>query len=106
MWSGRQGVVAGQSAAALHGSKWVDNRKPAELLWPISAATQKGIHTWSDRFDDDETEVIDGIRTTTPARTALDLAFRYPVGKAVAAIDALARKTHLKIADAELLADR
>ena len=43
---------------------------------------------------------------TTPARTALDLACRYPLGKAVAAIDALARATHLKTADVELLADR
>ena len=43
---------------------------------------------------------------TTPARTALDIACRYPLGKAVAAIDALARATHLKMADVELLADR
>ncbi|EUA23407.1 hypothetical protein I553_5470 [Mycobacterium xenopi 4042] len=43
---------------------------------------------------------------TTPARTALDLACRNPVGKAVAAIDSLARATHLKMADVELLTDR
>ena len=46
------------------------------------------------------------MRVTTPARTALDIACRYPLGKAVAAIDALARATHLKMADVELLADR
>ena len=105
LWSGRQGIVAGQSAAALHGAKWVDGRKPAELLWS-NRRPPKGIHTWSDGVADDEVEVIDGIRVTTPARTALDLACRYPVGKAVAAIDALARKTQLKIADVELLVDR
>jgi hypothetical protein len=44
--------------------------------------------------------------TTTPARTALDIACRLPVGKAVAAIDSLARATHLKMADVELLAER
>lgn len=43
---------------------------------------------------------------TTPARTALDIACRYPVDKALAAIDALARATHLKMADVELLAQR
>ncbi|PQM44053.1 hypothetical protein C1Y40_05789 [Mycobacterium talmoniae] len=43
---------------------------------------------------------------TTPARTALDIACRYPLGQAVAAIDALARATHLKVADVELLAQR
>ncbi len=105
LWSGREGVVAGQSAAALHGAKWVDDRRPAELLWP-NRRPPRGIHTGSGVFADDEVEVIDGIRVTTAARTALDIACRYPLGKAVAAIDALARATHLKMAEVELLADR
>jgi hypothetical protein len=58
------------------------------------------------RFADDEIDAIDGIRVTTPARTALDLACRYPTDRAVAAIDALARATRLEIAEVELLADR
>ena len=105
LWSGRHGIVAGQSAAALHGAMWVDVRRPAELLWS-NRRPPKGIHTWSDRIVDDEVEVINGIRVTTPARTALDLACRHPVGKAIAAVDALARATGLKIADVELLIDR
>ncbi len=105
LWSGRRSVVAGRSAAALHGAKWVDGRKPAELLWP-NRHPPRGIRAWADRFDGDETEVIGGIRVTTPARTALDLACRYPFVKAVAAIDALARATHLKVADVELIAER
>lgn len=105
LWSGRQGVVAGQSAAAIHRAKWVDSRRPAELLW-TNRRPASGIQTWSDNFADDEIEVIDGIRVSTPARTALDIASRYPLGKAVAAIDALARATHLKMADVELLAER
>jgi hypothetical protein len=105
LWSGRQGVVAGQSAAALHGARWVDNHGPAELLWP-NRRPPTGIRAWSDRFTDDEVESIDEILVTTPARTALDIACRYPPGKAVAAIDALARATQLKMADVELLADR
>ena len=83
----------------------VDNGRPAELLWP-NRHPPKGIHTWSDQWADDEIDVIDGIRTTTPARTALDLACRYPLDRSVAAIDALARATQLKTADVELLADR
>jgi hypothetical protein len=105
LWSRRQGVLAGQSAAALHGAKWVDARRPAELLWP-NRRPPTGIHAWSDERADDEVEVIDGSLVTTPVRTALDLACRYPLGKAVAAIDALARATHLKTADVELLAER
>lgn len=34
LWTRRQGVVAGQSAAAMYGAKWVDASKPAEVLWP------------------------------------------------------------------------
>ena len=79
---------------------------PAEVLWPKSATRQRVFDSWSDRIADDEVEVVNGMRVTTPARTALDIACRYPLGKAVAAIDALARATHLKMADVELLADR
>jgi hypothetical protein len=61
-------------------------------LWP-NRHPPSGIHTWSDQWADDETELIDGIMVTTPARTALDLACRYPLGRAVAAIDALAHAT-------------
>ena len=51
-------------------------------------------------------QLIGGMPVTTPARTAFDLACRYPAGKAVAAIDALARATRLKAADVELIAER
>jgi hypothetical protein len=61
---------------------------------------------WSDRVDDDEVHTIRGVRVTTPERTALDIACRYPQRQAVAAIDALARSTRMKMADVELLADR
>lgn len=89
----------------MHGAKWVDDHAPAELLYDYRRPPN-GIRTWSDRFGDDEIQLITGTPTTTPARTALDLACRYPVGKAVAAIDALACATHLKMADVELLAER
>jgi hypothetical protein len=38
LWTHRQGVIAGLSAAALHGAKWVDDRTPVEL--ECSAATR------------------------------------------------------------------
>lgn len=105
LWSRRRGVIAGQSAAALHGAKWVDDRAPAELQYDCRRPP-RGVRTWSDRVQADEFQLIEGMRVTTPARTALDLACRYPLGKAVAAIDALARATRLKMADVELLAER
>jgi hypothetical protein len=105
LWCRRRGVVAGQSAAALHRAKWVDDSRPAELLYDCRRPP-RGVRTWSDRVEHDEVQLIEGMRVTTPARTALDLACRYPLGRAVAAIDALSRATRLKMADVELLAAR
>jgi hypothetical protein len=105
LWSRRRGVVAGRSASALHGAKWVDDHASAELLYDYRRPPS-GLRTWSDRVADDEIQLITGIPVTTPARTALDLARRYPVDAAVAAIDALARATDLKALDVEILAER
>jgi hypothetical protein len=105
LWSRRRGIVAGRSASALHGAKWIDAKAPAEILYENRHAPA-AIRTWADRTEDDEVGLVDGTPVTTPARTALDLASRYPVDKAVAMIDALARATRLKMADVELLAER
>lgn len=105
LWSRRRAVVAGRSASAVHGAKWVDHQAPAELLYGYRRPP-RGIRTWSDRFAQDEFQTVAGIPATTPARTALDLACRNPFGKAVAAIDALARTTGLKMIDVEMLAER
>jgi YD repeat-containing protein len=105
LWSSRRGVVAGRSAAALHGAKWVDANRPAEIIYENRHAPA-AIRTWSDYIEDDEITLLDGCKVTTSARTALDVACRYPVDEAVAAIDALARATRLKMADVELLAER
>ncbi len=48
LWTQRHGVVAGQSAAALHGANWVDPARPAEVLW-FNRRPPPGLHTWSDR---------------------------------------------------------
>jgi very-short-patch-repair endonuclease len=105
LWARRQGVVAGFSAAALHGSRWVDDRKPVELIHD-NRHRLPGIQTRGDRLEDDEIEIVAGIPVTSPARTAIDLGCWYPTMTAVAAIDALARATDIKAADAELLAQR
>jgi hypothetical protein len=105
LWSRRRGIVAGRSAAVLHGAKWIDAKAPAELIYP-NRHPPKGIRTWADRIADDEVVMLRGIPVTAPARTALDLASRYPRDMAVELIDALARATRLKMADVELLAER
>lgn len=105
LWSRRRGIIAGLTAAALHGAKWVDPDAPVEIIHD-NRNSMTGLRVRGDRIDDDEIGDVDGIPTTTPARTALDLACWYPTGEAVAAIDALARATGLTLAEVEALAAR
>lgn len=105
LWSRRRGVIAGFTAAALRGSKWVDAARPIDILHD-NRHPQPGIQVWGDRLERDEFDLMDGLPVTTAARAALDLACWYPTTTAVAAIDALARATELKISDVDLLADR
>ncbi|GBG36155.1 hypothetical protein [Mycobacterium montefiorense] len=105
LWSRRRGVIAGFSAAALHGSKWVDNARPVDIIHD-NRHPLPGLQIWGDRIESDEFELIAGVPVTTAVRTALDLGCWYPTMTAVAAVDALARATELKTADVELLAAR
>jgi len=105
LWSGRTATVAGLSAAALHRTAWIDDWLPAELNRP-SRDKARGIILRSDTLDDDETCVRDGIRMTTPARTAFDLGRRKGLTAAAIRLDALMHATEVKAADVELLADR
>ena len=103
--SRRRGILAGFSASALHGARWIDSSRPATLI-DTNRRIAPGVEVWEERIDADEIAVGHGMRVTSPARTALDLARRYPLGVAVAAVDALAQATELKLADVELLVDR
>ncbi len=105
LWAKRQGVVAGHSAAAIHGSRWVDDTTPVELIHD-NRHRLPGLRTHGDRIDADEIVIVDGVPVTSPARTALDLGCWHPIMSGVAAIDALARATEVKAADVELLASR
>jgi restriction endonuclease-like protein len=105
LWSRRSATLAGLSAAALHRAAWIDDWLPAELN-RRRRDKACGIILHSDTLDDDETCVRDGIRLTTPARTAFDLGRRKGLITAVIRLDALMHATDLKAADVELLADR
>lgn len=103
--SRRRGVLAGYSASALHGAKWIGADMPAAIIDTNHRRTP-GVQVWKDRLEPDEIAVIDGMRVTAPARTALDLASRYPLDSAVAAVDALMQATSVKLPDIEVIADR
>lgn len=105
LWTGGSGILAGHSASALHGALWVDPTRNAEVIHD-NRHRQAGITVWSGEISPDEACVIDGMRVTTPARTAFDIASRYPRGRAVAAIDALCRASELKVFEMYGLSER
>jgi hypothetical protein len=105
LWSRRRGIIAGLSAAALHGAKWVDERAPLEILH-TNRNPNRGLLVRGDRISEDEFELLEGIPVTNVARTALDLGCWYPTGDAVAAIDALVRTVELTMADFQMLTER
>jgi hypothetical protein len=57
LWSGREATVAGLSAAALHGSKWIDAALPAELT-RCAARKIDGILIHRERLEDDEARLV------------------------------------------------
>lgn len=103
--SRRRGILAGFSASALHGSRWINPAWPATVI-DTNRRPVRGARVWADSIDADEVGLAHGMQVTSPARTALDLARRYPLDVAVAAIDALAQAVELKLADIDLLVDR
>jgi hypothetical protein len=105
LWSGRRATAAGLSAAALHGSLWIDSKWPPELNQQSQHRTN-GILLHSDELTDDEVCDINGISATTPARTAFDLGRRRGRTMAVIRLDALMQATNLKPIDVQLLIER
>jgi hypothetical protein len=105
LWSGRQATVAGLSAAALYGTKWIDDRMPAEL-YRRNGKPVDGIVIHRDELFEDEWRLLRGIRATTPARTAFDLGRRGRRIPAVAHVDALANATKLQPSHVEPLIER
>lgn len=94
LWSGGRGVVAGLSAAALHGVHAVPDATTVELIMPNTRAPE-GISIRNEAICDDEVMTVRGMRVTTPARTALDLGRRLPRDEAVKWLDKLAAASAL-----------
>ena len=101
--SGRQGVIAGVAASALHHAEWVDRDIPIELVWSNTRPPQ-GLIVRDETLTDDEVTKVAGMPVTTSARTAYDLARHLPRGKALARLDALARATPFGAEDVLLIA--
>ena len=103
LWSGRSAVVAGLSASALHGAKWVDDGAPVELIWD-NARSPRQVVTRADYLAAGETCLIAGMSVTTPARTAFDVGRRGTIGDAVARVDSLLAVTRFAMDDVVAMA--
>lgn len=97
LWTGRKGVIAGTTAAALYGVGSIDTNAPIELIGPPRRA-RPGVVVRNERIGRDEVDA-GPLPCTTPARTALDLARRLPRDDAVVLLDQLSECTDLSAAD-------
>ncbi|WP_099250659.1 endonuclease domain-containing protein [Mycobacterium sp. shizuoka-1] len=99
LWSGRQAIVTGCAAAALHGARWVDPDTPIELNFANNRSPH-GIVTRRETLLASELTHHGGLPVTTVARTAFDLARRgASIRRRIAHLDALANATHFLTAE-------
>lgn len=103
LWSHRRGVLAGLSAAAMLGVKWIEPGLPAELVHSNRRPPPMLIvHT--DGIEAGETRRVDGMHVTTAARTAFDIGRRLELVAGVQRVDALMNATDVKSGDIESVA--
>jgi hypothetical protein len=105
LWSRREAVLAGCSAAAVLGSKWLPADGPAEVA-RVRYPSPAGIVVHSGVVADDEVCRVDEMTCTTAARTAYDLGRRLTFERAVIRIDALLNATGVPVAAAGAVASR
>jgi hypothetical protein len=103
LWSAGDSTMTGLSAAAVLGTKWLDAGEPAELR-RVNRHSPPGIVVRSYDLDAREAVVHNGIRITTPERTAFDIGRSMSANRSIPILDALAHATHFKVADVVALA--
>lgn len=101
LWSRRRAVVAGNSAAALLGAKWVDPALDAELIHD-NRHPPAGIVVHTESLLRGEVVDVDGMPVTSPARTAFDIG-RWTSSRlrAVQRLDSLVNATDVKVNEVE-----
>lgn len=85
------GVLGGWSAAELLEASCGPEDAPAEIIVPGRRRSQPLLLVREQTLPDTEITTVDGMRVTTPIRTAFDLGRRPPLVEAVVAVDALSR---------------
>lgn len=88
-WSRRRLTLCGFSAAAMWGTKWIDDDEAAECISACKLRAPAGVIIRRDRLGPGDIWRERGIPVTSPVRTAFDLGRRLPMPRAVAVVDAL-----------------
>ncbi|MGV9801782.1 hypothetical protein ACWDTP_27420, partial [Mycobacterium sp. NPDC003449] len=101
----RKGVIAGSTAAALHGCAWVDPAGPIEVAGTAGKA-QHGLLPRRDRIADDEVVMLSGLPVTTRVRTAFDVGRHLERGLALARLDAMMWNREFSVEAVRVLASR
>lgn len=105
LWSGREAIIAGSAAAAIHGARWVPDDVMIELIY-AHTRPPRSVIARDDLLFDDEIQRVDGLPVTRPARTGFDLGRRGPLVDAVARLDALSAATGFTAEDVRAMAGR
>lgn len=105
LWSQRKATLAGMSAAAMHGTRWLAQDAPAELT-RVRSGTASGILIHRDTLFDDEVCLVQSIDCTTAVRTAFDIGRRTTGDDAIIGIDSLLNATRCPVSDIADIAAR
>lgn len=97
-WLSTGATLAGLSAAAVLGTKWLDRDAPAEIV-RNDKHSQPGMIAHGYRVLEDEVRLAASLPATTPARTAFDIGRRHRDHYAVPILDALLAATGIKVSD-------
>ena len=88
LWSHRGGVLAGLTAARLHGAAWIDDTAPIEVACS-NGRPPPGIRVFTGLLRADERDIRASLPVTSLVRTAFDIGRRGRLADAVARLDAL-----------------
>lgn len=105
LWMRRRGVLAGQSAAAVLGAKWIDGEDPAEVIYG-NRNPQELLTVHTERLRDCDVTSIRSVRVTTSARKGFDVGRRTSNRLlAVQRLDAVANATGVTPLEIEAVAN-
>ncbi|WP_188546572.1 DUF559 domain-containing protein [Rhodococcoides trifolii] len=94
-WAPAGAILAGYSAAAIHGAKYLPSTAKAELIVTERLRPPTGVTVRRRTVSPVDVHVISGMRVTSPVRTAFDLCRDLDESRAVEAVDALYQATTL-----------